>query len=505
MNKNLLTAFISAAIVSSIHAQNPGDAIWNSVQLIHEIHITFPISNWHQQMLTNHTLEDQTGSAVYLMGTLDFDGVVKDSVGFKFKGNSSFNNPSIKKSWKISTEEFIDSNEVDDENEFNLNNGFKDPSFLREKLCLDFLNHYQVPAPRCDYANVYVNGELFGFYILVEEVDKKFLKTHFGNKGGNLYKGDPHGDLHFAGTSAGPYESNYTKETNSDENDWTDLIWFIDNLNNTPSDQLVDSLDASFNTMEYVKSWATSIMFSQFDSYTGSGHNYFVYHNTATNRFEWINWDVNEAFGSFNFSGSIGNMTTVPIDYVPIAPAQRPLHMKMKDVDVYWDEYRNFMCNTLNDYFNSAHMDYLIDSLHTAISDGVEADPNKLFTFLQFEQNTDQSVGNILGLKPFVSARYDFLQDQLTDFTCTPVEHIETIGSTDMHVFPNPTVDVINVSFSTPIDKIELTDATGRLLLNMSPISTTKLTIDISDVSGGCYILVVHFGESSHTFRVLKN
>ena len=45
---------------------------------------------------------------------------------------------------------------------FNLNNGFKDPTFLREKMTLDFCRRHGITAPRCTYANLYRNDTLWG-------------------------------------------------------------------------------------------------------------------------------------------------------------------------------------------------------------------------------------------------------------------------------------------------------------------------------------------------------
>jgi len=489
--------------------QNPGDNIFNSGQLIHEVRITFPFADWHDTLMEYHTIGDALDSNIYVMGMLEFDGEVLDSVGFKYKGNSSYNNPSVKKSWKISTEEFVSSNEVDDLNEFNLNNGFKDPSMLREKLMLDFFRHYNLPAPRCDFANVYVNDELWGFYSLIEEVDKKFLQSHFGNDSGNLYKGDPHGDLRCLGNNIDPYTDNYEKKTNETETTGADLLWMIDNLNNSTAEDFVDSLNSSFNTEAYMKSWVTSIMFSQFDSYTGSGHNYFIYHNQDSNQFEWINWDVNEAFGSFTVGGQIDDMLTVPIDYIPAPATNRPLHNKMKEEDVYWDAYRSFMCNALSNYFNPGFMFPIIDSLYTAIQQDVYAAPNSLFPDNQFDQNMDESVNNLLGLKPFIEQRYEFLMSELEGLECTTISSIVTAQEMVAEVFPIPAYDFVQVKLPASLQSVQLLqilDSTGRAI---SPS-------DFSIVSNGCLFSVaslssgIYFGElvlvdgSTATFKLVR-
>lgn len=57
-------------------------------------------------------------------------------------------------------------------------------------MCYKFIRDLGLLAPRTSYAKVYINEQYWGLYMLVESVDKTFLKDHFGSKGndGNLYK-----------------------------------------------------------------------------------------------------------------------------------------------------------------------------------------------------------------------------------------------------------------------------------------------------------------------------
>ncbi|MCW5908520.1 MAG: CotH kinase family protein [Chitinophagales bacterium] len=486
MQKHTLALFLVMAGITA-KAQTPGNAIFNTNQLIHEIHITFPVQNWYDTLTKYYTLSKQLDSNIYYMATsVLFDGVMYDSVGCKFKGNSSYNNPSQKKSWKLDFEEFKNSNEIDGMKQLNLNNGFKDPSFLREKLCLDFMQHYGLHAPRCNYANVYVNNQLWGFYTLVEEVDKTFLKTHFGNKKGNLYKGDPSGNLTWKGNNQNQYYNNYELKTNEDVNDWSDLLWLIDNLNNTPAPQLKDSLDASLNTAAYVKQWATTILFSNLDSYTGSGHNYYIYHNTSTDKFEWIAWDVNEAFGVFLNGNQTSQMTTLPMNYNATA-GNRPLHNKMITVPEYWNQFQNFLCNVLDEYFNPAHMNPIIDSLHERIKNYYYNDPRKLFPSNQFDSNINSTQANILGIKPFVQERHNYLSQQLANFSCTPfVSSVQQEKNTAIEVFPNPTNELLFVRNFNPFEmgSITVTDIHGKMMC-----SSTVSPLTVSNLPNGMYLL----------------
>ncbi|MBK8339554.1 MAG: CotH kinase family protein [Flavobacteriales bacterium] len=171
---------------------------------------------------------------------------------------------------------------------FVLNNGFKDPSFLREKLALDLMNDNGINAPRCTYARVYLNGSYWGLYTLVEAVDKTFLDNRFDDNEGNLFKGDPSGDFRWYGTAASGYYNHYELHTNETANDWTDLIHAMDVVNNTPANLLADSIHARFKTQNLLRAWAANNLLVNLDAYLGSGHNYYVYHDSTANEWRWI-------------------------------------------------------------------------------------------------------------------------------------------------------------------------------------------------------------------------
>ena len=141
---------------------------------VHEIRLTFEDSNWYSTLYNSHNSDVDDP---YFPASFSGDGVTINQVGVRFKGNSSFNGNSIKKSIKI------DFDEYDEENEeltffglkkLNLNNSFKDPTMLREKLFADFAAQY-VPTIRMVHTRVYINDEYIGLYVATEPVSYTHL------------------------------------------------------------------------------------------------------------------------------------------------------------------------------------------------------------------------------------------------------------------------------------------------------------------------------------------
>ena len=291
--RKLFFLFAFILTFQDAECQDPGDSIFYSPQ-IHTIKLYFSQSHWWDSLVANYPLDKK------MLASMEFDGLWFDSVGAQFKGNSSYNNMSLKKPFKIDMNEYVSGQKIDGLKKFNLNNGFKDPTFMREKMTLDFCRRHGLTAPRCTYANLYLNDTLWGLYTFVEQIDKTFLDARFSDNDGNLFKGDPMGSLQWFGPIDTSYYHRYELKTNDSLNDWSDLVHLIDKINNTSPPFFYDSIETVMNTSSFMKYWAMNILFTNLDSYNGSGHNYYVYDYASSGNFIFIAWDVNEAFGCFN-------------------------------------------------------------------------------------------------------------------------------------------------------------------------------------------------------------
>lgn len=113
-------------------------------------------------------------------------------------------------------------------------NGFKDPSFVRETLGYEIARKY-LSSSLSNYPNVYVNGAYFGLCTSNQDVDKYFMHTHFSSDENTRIKGDisqmtpGQGVWKYLGTDSTEYFGLYALESDFG---WTDLISFLDTLNN---------------------------------------------------------------------------------------------------------------------------------------------------------------------------------------------------------------------------------------------------------------------------------
>lgn len=446
-------------------SQYEGDLFFET-PVIHDIRITMHQNNYWD------SLEAAYLTDVYLAGDVEIDGQQLPFCGVKFKGNSSYNNPSNKKSWKIDFNEYINGQNYNGLKKLNLNNGFKDPTFMREKLMLDFLNYKGLPVPRCTYARVYLNNMYWGLYTAVEEIDKLYLQNNFGDKKGNLFKGDPSGDLKWLGNTVSNYYSKYELKTNETQNDWTDLLVLIDKINNTPAGSLEDTLTEYFDLDTYYQTWAAHVLFSNLDSYLGSGHNYYLYHDSITNKFRFITWDVNEAFGNFNMGMNVAQIENMNIFFTPMPSGNRPLHERLLQNNSAKQNLANALCEMIHFDFSIWSLEAKIDSLANAIRADVYADSLKFFSNQNFEDNIHQTItvsgtpggNNLPGLKSFLINRRNSVASQLSSWSCSV--GISESESQALITFPNPVDNLLFLNGTLPGNTIYfISDVSGKVIM----------------------------------------
>jgi hypothetical protein len=484
-------------MMSAFCLARPGDLLF-ATNSVHDLRLTFSEPFYWDSLLSSHT----TGN--YVIGQVNFDGTILDSCGIKTKGNSSFSGSGEKKSFKIDLNNYISGQDIDGLNKLNLNNGFKDPTFMREKLALDFMNAHGIAAPRCTYTNLYINGQLWGIYFLVEEVDGDFCKTRFSNKTGNLFKGDPHGTLQYRGPSPSSYYPEYELHSNELLNDWTDLANLIDKINNTSTTAFHDSMEKYLNADLFIQQSVITNLFVNLDSYTGSGHNYFIYDNDSTHQFEWIAWDVNEVFGTFRLGLTDAQLKNLSIYYISNPSNARPLLFKFFQNTTYKNLYNERYCELFAD-FTHAYFDAKIDSLKELIKADVYADPKKLYSNLMFDQNIESDYssggpggGSYFGLKSFITERSNAVQHEMDSLGICNLNSIASENeSFQLQIFPNPAKLICHLISSTPIHSIQLFDAQGALVFEKNKLNHYSYDLSLADYKSGFYLLQINSGKPS--------
>ncbi len=405
------------------------------MNVIQRIEITFTQTNWDYMMDTA-----KAGSEGYIMASkIKINGIEYDSVGVKYKGNSTYKPNQVKNPLHIE----LDTYKAQDYQGFTdikLSNAFNDPSFLREVMSYKIVRNY-MQAPQSNFANVYINNQLTGLYSNSESIGNKFVDTHFGSKSNAFFKCNPIGgagpggnaypNLVYLGADSSLYYSRYEMQSDAG---WYDLVNLCDTLVNHTT-----AIENTLNVNEALWMMAFDNVLVNLDSYIGAfAQNYYLYKDNYT-RFRPIVWDLNESFGRFSNTGTTNLNTTVSKQQMThllhINDSNWPLVKQLLASATFKRMYIAHMRTILSEQFaNNTFYNYALP-LQDLIKTSVSADPNKFYTYANFISNltTDISGGNgsAPGLTNLMNGRNTYLS-ALADFTAVqPV--ISGIAVSDNH------------------------------------------------------------------------
>lgn len=218
---------------------------------------------------------------------LTIDGITRENVAIRKRGflGSTF---SIAPSLNIRTERNIPNNSYGETNRIILNNNTEDPSRLKSSINYRIFELAGYPAPKCNLANVMVNGDLLGAYSHLEAVDADFLIDRFGTSAGYLYEG----------TIVDFIDGRHLRwDAKSDEadGDRTPILKVTDAVQVNEGD-LEQELSKVLNIDRFITFWALEVLLEHTDGYNANCNNFYVYFNpNDDNRVHVIPWGMNYA------------------------------------------------------------------------------------------------------------------------------------------------------------------------------------------------------------------
>ena len=369
---------------------------------VNTLSITITDENW-QDILDNPLDEEYHETAI------TFNGVTLDSVAIRTKGGSSLrnvaNSSSDRYSFKVDINEYVSGQKFFGLKKFTLQNSFNDPSYMREVIAYELMDEMGVPTPEHAYVNFYVNGELFGLYLMVEAVDGEFVEKHFTNSNGDLYKPDGTGsDLLWLGDDIQSY-TDINLQTNEDTTDNGAFINFVESLDKGETSAI------DIDTLLRYMSVSTSL--SNLDSYHGPlAHNYYIYDDDGV--FSILPWDFNESFGTFAMDCNGVDVRELYIDEpVSGALSERPLIANVFAEQSNLDTYHSYLTQLINGSLSSDTFNARVNEIADLIREHVHNDPTSFYGSTYFEQNLTSTTGQFYGLTSFMQYRVANMVAQL--------------------------------------------------------------------------------------------
>lgn len=248
--------------------------------------------------------EDLPDGYQWYSADVAIDGAELAAVGIRkkgFLGSLSSFKPSI----KLKTDRHVPGQKLGDTERLTLNNGSQDKT--RMATCLTYRTFALAghPAPRCNLANVTLNGLPRGAYTHVEALKKPFLKRAFGNDSGSLYEGTIADFIAGSALSFSPgHLGRWEAKTDATDPSGEPIRRVYEALQ-VPDEALLASLEPVLNVPRFYTFWALEALVNHTDSYSGMRNNFYVYFDPDDGgRATFVPWGPDNTFNDSDGKGA---------------------------------------------------------------------------------------------------------------------------------------------------------------------------------------------------------
>ena len=351
-----------------------------------DVNVEITEDNW-EDILDN--AEDEE----YHSANITVNGTTVNNVGFRTKGFSSLNSVASSDSdrygFKVKLDEYVDGQTLNGLDMFVLNGSFSDPSYMREYLTYAASAYLGCDTPDITYCNLYINGELFGFYLMIESYDDSFVERYTDSEDTVLYKAESESCTLLTNDDASGFDVQYGEDEGN-----TNITKLITVLNNTTAENK-EQLESILDIDSVLKAIAINTVTGNYDSYSGSkAHNYYLLYSEG--KFSYLGWDYNMSMGGFSEDGGASVTADVSSPVYGVDISSRPLIEKLLAIEEYNEKYLAYV-DSLTEYFSDFQT--TVNAIADEIRTFVENDPSAFYTTEQFEANIVASDANLSELE----------------------------------------------------------------------------------------------------------
>ena len=194
------------------------------------------------------------------------------NVAVRLKGVGSFRPIDQKPGLSFKFNKYVPKQEFYGLSRIALNNSVQDPSYINEELCTQLFRDIGVPAARVTHAWVHLNSRDLGMYVLVEGINKDFLRHNFKSDAGNLYEAytqDLDQDL---------------DQDNGEDISQSDLRALAKAAQEPNANERWERLNKLLDADRFISMMAGEILTIHWDGYWINRNNYRIYHDPVTDR-----------------------------------------------------------------------------------------------------------------------------------------------------------------------------------------------------------------------------
>ncbi len=169
----------------------------------------------------------------------------------------------------------------------------------------------------------------------------------------------------------------------------------------------------------------------------------------------------------------------------------------------------SFWAKSLTDTYGLERFEVLLSTTGTAVADfTVDLGGGELQAPVDVYTEYAYDLSAYDGQQVYIAIHYtaqDSFVFQVDDFLveAVTVAGIEDLQALDFFYGPNPVQNSLNMKANTAIDNVSVLNLLGQQVLNAAP-SKMQTSIDFSELNSGVYLVNVQIGNTSGTFKVVK-
>jgi spore coat protein H len=277
---NLIRVIALLAHPQSALAAPPAHDLFTASAVRH-FKIQIGPTEWESLKKDKSTYEKD--KSTYVRAALTVGNESFKDVGVRLKGQGSFRPLEDRPSLALKFDEFVEDQKFCGLTKIMLNNAHQDRSYLSEYICASLYRDAGVPVGRVTFATVELNERDLGFYVLIEAMNKVFLRQHFRNPNGPLYEA---------------YAKDIDRTLDQDSgqpSDQADVKRLLAAAR-LPVESRMVALEEVLDVDNFLSSLAICMLIAQHDSYALNHNNYRIYREPDSRRFTMIPHGIDGSF-----------------------------------------------------------------------------------------------------------------------------------------------------------------------------------------------------------------
>jgi spore coat protein H len=297
LRRCVIGLILQSAAAVAVQAQTTDDLFNESV--VQTLRITLHSRDW-DTLRANFTSND------FYPADVTWNGLRVRNVGIRSRGLGSRNG--VKPGLEVNFAHYSSRGQFLGLRALVLDNLTTDPSMIRERVAMAFYRRLGVPAPREVHANLYVNGQSMGLYVIVEPIDTVFLQRWLGENGGALY--EYHWLTPYFATFLGedldlypPFFEPRTQENRSTFDLFDPIRELFRMINSAPADSFRDSVNARLDLDSTLRLIAAEAFMAEWDGILGYAglNNFYLYRPANSAQARLLPWDADHTFQAADY------------------------------------------------------------------------------------------------------------------------------------------------------------------------------------------------------------